>query len=217
MVLKVDLYLSDHRDDDRRRRHLRQIDQHETLAEKAIHHPIIKNRKGMNTMISDQRPMAAKRLVEYIKENPTSSNIILTASRFRNNWSRLVLDNMKELDIRFLAPTWHLPIIIEGNENKHQPTVHILKCGSEDIRGRSVTGVLLLDIFFLKETPRMRKSFEAMAEYKKEEWFHKNTPLTLHIETVLRPALGKDAQVWTVGENENLTPYFLDSLFPDNR
>ena len=101
-------------------------------------------------MISDQRPMAAKRLVEYIKENPASSNIILTASRFRNTWGKLVIDNLKELNIRFLAPAWHLPIIIEGDENKHHPTVQILKCGSEAIRGRNVTGVLLLDIFFLK-------------------------------------------------------------------
>ena len=67
----------------------------------------------------------------------------------------------------------------------------------------------------------MRKEFERMAEYKKskvaEEWFKNNTPLSLHIETVIRPVLAREAQVWTVGFNDDLPPYFLNSLFPDNR
>lgn len=165
----------------------------------------------------DERDMAAKRLVEYIKENPTSSSIILTSLQFKRNWRKLILEHMEELNIKFSSSMSHL-ITVEGNENKHHPTVRIMNCGSEDIRGRWVTGILLLDIFFLKATPAIKREFALMAERGKDiEWLKKNTPLSLHIETVLRPVLASNAQVWTVGYNEKISPAYLDSLLPDNR
>lgn len=90
-------------------------------------------------------------------------------------------------------------IMVEENEDKHHPTVRIMNCGSEDIRGRRVTGVLLLDVFFLKATPAIKREFALMAERGKNiEWLKNNTPLDLYIETVLKPVLAKDAQIWTV-------------------
>lgn len=133
------------------------------------------------------------------------------------------MKQLQESDVKFMAPApmRGFPIVIEGNENKHHPTVKVLSFPGRDIVGQRVTGVLLLDMFFLRETPDMRRMFTEnidlrhLGEAAKKAWLKKNTPLTFYMATHVFPVLSSDAQVWTVGQSEDCPPYVLDSILPN--